>query len=554
MQTYENAVPKYAKRLSGNDYYWSLKSARPVPVRVISLGILNQESATFIQPRLGVAIMLDHLMRDWWQALCLKRGFTDQNVDDRAAVAHVLSPMTTVRCSVAQNVSNSDHVILFPNPGSSNSYLKRNLSQHHLDNEPSQHVRFSWVPPDDQDDTVSASGVFQSPWTSDNQSRVAIGCTVQAQWVPAQIHTDAYSFWQGWYPKNISFGEALPSAGHAVVNGSTAYNKRNAISIDNNWLSMLTPPIGKGQPGYQDWTPTTIEGILSSAHLTDGLFAGDDRAPVDAWKDEARTRTKLLMSIIGSVFNDGLARVGIEDAFDRTGPPSNWTPSVPMIADDSNNKTVQREKPARRPIPAADRTIDLQVNFSISGISYRLTLVQKLAMAVLLLHILIATVHVVWILWKQESSGCWDSIIELLVLAQNSRPAFSALRNTAAGVKHSRTFATQVMIRPTRISSDSEADHLEMVYGEEENHKQESEMSNLGRDQNVDVHTEGGRVSHPLTWPLRRHYSQVSTNGSLEQQASDAEIDLGTPLIGAAANAGLENPVDARVMVGRAYG
>lgn len=88
--------------LSGNNYYWAFHSAPPVPIRAISLGILGEDSVTFIQPSFRVAITLDYLMQQWWQALRLERGFIDLNVDDRSAVAAVPSPMTTVRFTTAE--------------------------------------------------------------------------------------------------------------------------------------------------------------------------------------------------------------------------------------------------------------------------------------------------------------------------------------------------------------------------------------------------------------------------------------------------------------------
>ncbi|KAL8968100.1 MAG: hypothetical protein Q9183_002625 [Haloplaca sp. 2 TL-2023] len=550
---YESVVPNYAKRLSGNHYYWPLNSAPPISTSIISLGILGSKSSTFIQPKIGVAVVLDRLMEGWWDKLQSERGFIEENVDDRAAVAHVLSAMTTVTCSMAHNLSRSDRTIAFPDTDSSDSSIDRSISQNLGNDEPSEHARFSWLPPIDGDDWTSTSAIFQSPWTSDNQSRLAVGCNVQAQWVPSQVLTDAYSFWQGWYPKNISFGEAIPSIGHAAIDESTAYSKRNAIAVDKDWLSMLTPPIGKGQPGYQDWAPTTIEGILGSVPLMDGLQAGDGRSLVDAWNEGPESRRKLLTSIIGSVFSDGLARVDIENVFDQAGSPSAWAPLDPVSPSTSHRPS---KGPFRRATADTNNMNEIRVDFSISGFSYRLTLVQKLAMVVLLVHILIATAHITWLLWKHESSSCWDSIIELLVLAQNSQPAFSALGNTAAGIKDSRNFATRVVIRATKSPGGTEADHLEMIYPAQADDNQDNEMINLESNQSYPgvPQPEGRRISHPSTWPLRRHHSQTSANESLDQQPVYIETDHGTPLIGKITATDLGAQSTEKVQVGRAYG
>ncbi|KAL8727297.1 MAG: hypothetical protein Q9181_005761 [Wetmoreana brouardii] len=551
-QTYKNAVPTYARELSGNNYYWSSDSSPPVRVRTISLGIYDSYEITLIQPHLGVAIILDQLMRDWWQALRSKRGLTDKNVEDRAAVARVLSAMTSVKCSAAQNISGFDQAILFPGTHDFKMPRKQNLSRQHF-NMNRLHM-FNYL---------GTGAVFQSPWTADNKSRVVVGCTVQAQWVPAQIHTDAYSFWQGWYPKNITWAEAHPSAGRSLFNGSSTSSDLEAIAVDEGWLAMLTPPIGAGGPGYQEWRPTTIEGILGNSHLTDGLFNSDSHSPAEIWDDEAHSRTGLLMSIIGSVLNDGLARAGVENAFarDGDGPPSDWTLVAFEKADDFEDALLHGREAFRWPRTVADNeSTEIGVEFSISELSYQLTLVQKLAMVVLFLHAFIALLQTMWMSWKRESSSCWDSIVEILVLAQNSRPT-PALQNTAAGIKHSRTFAKQMAIRLTNMYGDRQ-DHLELIYEEDARQTKGtqgairevligqkvvrgpqlpngSNLSAIALSLNVDPQAgHSRRVSHVHSWPACRLGSQSSPSESTEQildleleQMPDPESNPATPLI-----------------------
>ncbi|KAL8701124.1 MAG: hypothetical protein Q9201_005089 [Fulgogasparrea decipioides] len=387
------------------------------------------------------------------------------------------------------------------------------------------------------------------------KSRVVVGCTVQAQWVLAQIHTDAYSFWQGWYPKNITWAEAYPSAGRALFNGSSNSGHLEAIAVDEGWLAMLTPPIGAGGPGYQECRPTTIEGILGYSHLTDGLCSSDGHSPAESWDDDAHSRTGLLMSIIGSILNDGLARAGIENAFarDGDGPPSDWTLAGFEKADDFEDALLHGREAFRRPRAVAKfETTEVRVEFSISGLSYQLTLVQKLAMAVLLLHILIALLHTIWIFWKRELSSCWDSIVEILLLTQNSRPT-PVLQNTAAGIKYSRTFAKQVAIRPTNMYNDRQ-DHLEHP------RTSYSGLSDIAPSHNDDPQAgHSRRVSHIHTWPVRRLRSQLSPSESTErildlelEQMLEPESSPTTPLIDSVETP--ESHAAARVILGQAYG
>ncbi|KAL8922296.1 MAG: hypothetical protein Q9208_005266 [Pyrenodesmia sp. 3 TL-2023] len=445
----------------------------------------DHNPTAFVQPILSVSILLEQSMSVWWQALQAKGGYASYNVEDRAAKSYSFNPITSVRCSTGQNTSASDRAVSFPIPGSSGSYASQDLGGGALNREPSRHLQFRWVPLPGQGHRTSTGAVFESPWTPDNRSRIVVGCTVHSQWIPTEIHTDGYSFWQGWYPKDVRWGQAYPSSGRAFFNGSIAPDGMDAIAVNEDWLAMLTPPARRGQGARDDWEPTTIEAILDSTPLTDGLFESDGGTPTDVWQSEQRTSRQLLISIIGSVFNDGIARVGIEEAFDRRGPPSEWTPLARTQAIDTTTNS----------------TAEIQVEFFIGGLSYQLTIVQKLAAAVLLLHILIALVHSGWIiLGTGESSGCWDSVIELVVLAQNSRPASSALRNTAAGIKRSSTFAKKVTIRSTKAFS-AQPDHLELIYDEEEVSSDHGEGLELHEYSTVNAILQPKRIVHPSTWP-----------------------------------------------------
>lgn len=162
--------------------------------------------------------------------------------------------------------------------------------------------------------------------------------------------------------------------------------------------------------------------------------------------------------------------------------------------------------------------------FSFSGLAYQYGLAQKLAMIVLFLHIGVALLHTAWTAWQGKSSACWGSTTEIIVLAQNSKPAFQALKNTAAGVQYSSTFAKKVIVRPTKLFDVGEADHLEVLLLEEEA-KAENEMidislpkvgpsqSVVSSDVQVDTQSIGTAIIlRSSTWPTyRRHGHSPST-------------------------------------------
>jgi hypothetical protein len=75
-------------------------------------------------------------------------------------------------------------------------------------------------------------------------------------------------------------------------------------------------------------------------------------------------------------------------------------------------------------------------------------------------HLLLALGHTVYIvLAPDHSSSCWDSISELVVLAQQS-PRSGLLENTCAGVRRLQTFGHRVRV----VNSKEDVDSLELSF------------------------------------------------------------------------------------------
>ena len=562
--TFTHIVPPYAKDLSGNRYYWSIQSMQPVSAGTISLG-QPQGNSFVIQPHLSVSVLLDQLMQDWWNALLSRTRFSERNVDDRQAVSsNVLNPLVNVRCSPAELLLPSNHTVQFPTLESTQPSRTQDIAGYVTSDQPTDHLQFSWVPLPASYESVSTGAVLQSAWGLDNRSRLVVACSVQAQWVPAHLRTEAYTFWQGWYPKNITFEEAYPVKGGPLLSG-TKQSMRNAIAVDGSWLNTLTPPTPVEGPGYFNWGPSTVESILTSARLLEDL-GSDGRSLLDSWQPQGDTsRPDLLASVIGSVFADGLSRVNIEKMYETQGSPSQWTLADYGKKKDFENLLLQGKSALNNPNSGQNDVDEISLEFSISGLSYRHTLVQYLAMVVLFLHMAVAILHTVWTAGRGKSSACWDSITEILVLAQNSKPAHHALRNTAAGLQHSYTFAKKVTVQPTKLPNAREADHLELLFEEEEVHG-ESEMISMERP-NL-PHSQSARSSvvhmdeassglantlHPLTWPTYRQHGSAPSTWSSEQLNDAQPSTPNSPLL-APPNPDLYTPPRLRVKDDHAYG
>jgi len=104
--------------------------------------------------------------------------------------------------------------------------------------------------------------------------------------------------------------------------------------------------------------------------------------------------------------------------------------------------------PALETPPAASSFTTLRMNQTITGYGYKAsTVTDYLSLAVLFAHLLIALLHTTWTLYTRHSYACWDTITEMLVLAQQSDPAKTGLDNTCAGIQLGETFRKKVRIR-----------------------------------------------------------------------------------------------------------
>ena len=516
---YADYVLPYAAELSGNRYYWPIESMPPISTRTISLGgpqnTVYRYRPWMIQTHLAAAVVLDQLMKDWWNALLSDGAYSVPEIDDRrAASTHVYNPYVRVRCAPADVLSALNQTIRFPTFDDPPLLVAQNLSSDSFPNTPTNHLRFSWVPLSGLViDELTTGAILQSAWSADNQSRLVTGCSVSAQWVPASIRSDAYSFWQGWYPKAVWFGEGYPPNGGLLMN-ETSRSSRTAINTDQTWLDTLTPPTPVEGPGYHKWGPSTIESILGSVGITEG-FGNNITALAQSWRNhDNEDRSGLLAMVILSIFTDGLSRTGVNKLYESPVNRSQWKLLPYEKKDDFDRLILKGQRALKYP---KDNDMFL-VEFGISGLSYSLSLAQKLAMAVLFLHIAFALAHTLWTTLRGESSSCWDSTTEIMVLAQNSRPAMEALDNTAAGIQYSSTFSKKVIIRPTRPNDAQVADHLEFVImGEATKAEDElSAMSSSTPGPSVSAGTSVSQLqSRTSTWPLARRIGRnISTSSA----------------------------------------
>jgi hypothetical protein len=467
-------IPPYAADLAGSRFYWPVHSPESQIPPLYAVGnprLDNQPLQPYtwlVQAHAASATVLQHIAADWWEAVLSHLHINPLKIDDRNVKASVPSVISAVRCADAQNISASKNVVQFPTiEGRWDWAANAGFTVETLESSASNSLRFQWVHLPDEFGTASIGAVFETPWLSDNNSRVVVGCSAQTGWVPTDVFTDSYTFWSGWYPWGIQFGGRTP-AWTAVGGGQQLLPTNGRIALSDDWLELLTPPVPTSIAESQSGQASTIESILGDVGLADitepwnGTTLTEDWLNSDLMNNGGKTR--FLEAIICSILADGLSRYGSHRVFNTTGPNSAWPLAMYNPRPDFDKRILKGKMAFESPsVPSLDLTT-LQTRMQISGFSYQITLAGYLSMVVLLTHGAMALFHISWVLFHKQTSRSWNSIAELVALSQNSQPAFHSLGNTGGGIKYATTSARVAKVRVRPQPGNPHLDHIELVF------------------------------------------------------------------------------------------
>lgn len=384
----ENTLRQYAKNLAGSNFYWPVSSPSSQIPPLYALGNAKDGEnggTSLIQAHAASAVVFQKLATDWWQALKSRTSLPSDQVDDRVVSANFRNAISVVKCASPQELSASDTTVNFPSLNGRFDFAKSlPLTLDSLNRSAADHLRFQWVHLPAKFGAASIGGAFETSWNSNKTSRAVIACTVQAGWVPATVLIDKYTFWSGWYPWNIQYGERTPQW------SATEKNFTNGrISLGDDWLDLLTPQASA--PDNISWRPSTIESIFLNA----GLSSSSDTVTAD-WLDSdsgSQNELALVEAIVCSVIVDGLSRTSSYRAFNTSGSISAW-PLANYNPLPSFETQVLRNKPALEvPTIGPEMLTTIEARMKISGFSFQRSLLVYLAVAVLLAHTLMAVAH-----------------------------------------------------------------------------------------------------------------------------------------------------------------
>ena len=479
----------------------------PAPTLVLKGNYRNFacESAV-IGARLAEAMIMSQLQEDWYQEVMaipynpLTSTLSELKYYEWLQIqVNSRIPAVRVGCSPAQNLSASEANIQFPiipELGCWNTVGTYNYTE--MNQTTSSNIRTTWTKLPSSFGMASAGLIFEAPWDEASSTRTVLGCSVDARWtngtITSQNDIDSLQF-IGTTTQTTSWDASSGwSEFRPVANSSW-----DPITFDTTWLNLLTPRV----PSASNATAsiTTLDMILARSPILDNLPRSTNESTqpteVEVWNTADPTyplnRTVTLEWTLANLVADGLSRSGSARALNTAGSISNWTLLDYNKTASFHTELLSGGNPLAPPSPSSSPPyyVTERATITIGGLSYLASQpTDYLAIIVLLTHVLLAVAHTIFLVLTRESSSCWDSVSELLVLLHNSRPAPAALRNTGAGIRNLDTYGQVAVVRAVGSSYSSSSGsgtagimppRAEIIFKEEERRGIELERL-LGRD------------------------------------------------------------------------
>ena len=475
-----------------SDGWASYASRDPWGILPIMIGLGNDRNGAiggymptlFTQPNAYTAVMIQTLLRDWYSAAreASEKEETHSGPLQSArsfihapTLATTISryPITSVRCSLPQNLSASAETFQFHRfrPDGAmidmtawsvdNDTTSVNISN--LQRHPLSHVRTQWVDlPPDLFGPVSTGLLFEMPWTASRTSRVAVGCTAVAAWCTSELQfllegfenavISDWSFCSGRPTKNLSDDMDLDW---------TSYNRH--IALDHKWLDLLAPKAPTVPDSNGTWQPSTLDMVFEAAGYdmmmqelrsyphyigindTCGIGQLDPTmTDLELWNARVCNQQDKVVFIertVARLITDGLSRRLSCRAFDTLPNRRAWIVNGLPRNEDYNKKLldIQRRENAIE-MSADESRVVQEVKVYVYGLGYAAsTKTDSIAIGVVCAYVAVSLLHVLLSSLTRISSISWESPLELMLLALNS-PENTLLKATSAQIHRWKTY------------------------------------------------------------------------------------------------------------------
>ncbi|KAK6440931.1 hypothetical protein LTR95_002845 [Oleoguttula sp. CCFEE 5521] len=406
------------------------------------------------------------------------------------------SPVVKARCTQAQNLSMDAEQAAFrylyratdssaeftpPAPEAATTYSllwardvqMANIST--LDRSPSSRVRTQWLALQtafvgNAKTLFPLTGLLlEFPW--DGESRAAITCSVSAVWHNYTVVSERSTDYGAWVI-NLGTGNDYNS-----VHDYNDVQHNRPITLESSWLSLLTSkiPVSDADNGG-----TLLDSILDDTGYTNAIYdlrhkpqqmwdlatlrcvqrmMHSNWTDTELWNDIACGKgqnSNYMEFVLASLVADGLSRFGSHRVFDLAIDEREWRLHQPFIT--ASTLLLKQAESAKNSPPNG---VMQPLSIYVEGLAFSASsATDYLALVVAVSYILIAGLHVVWVLGPGNciSSAAWDTVTELLTLAIVSpAPISKSLANTAAGIHRFKTYGTIVKVRASSETADKQS-------------------------------------------------------------------------------------------------
>ncbi|UPX13774.1 uncharacterized protein EKO05_0004273 [Ascochyta rabiei] len=389
-------------------------------------------------------------------------------------------PAVRVVCSDRQSFAPGQRTLQFPvvpefggavrnnlifddqNPGEPRELRTVQLSDETLKNlNYTQHARVSAIDLSNVSWTTATTGIIIEHAWDDKTSHSVSSCVVDARWAKGAVsvglaqavQTEVYSVTRS--VKNSLVSSGSYRAFDMFNSNSGPRDSWRRINITDEWFNSINLPLSND---------TNIPYSLNTARPADSnasTVSASDMTTISALLALTASSTSSSPAIehtLASIFADALSRAGTWRMLNITLPVSNKTPHLTIhhmrIPDFRNQLLHSGEAYSDPSLSSPTSFTPFEVSQIITGYAFKTSSTTDiLALAVVILHLAIALAHTTFLLLRRRSSACWDSVPELLALAQQSRKSELALHNTATGIQCLDTFRQRTRIRVSEEDS-----------------------------------------------------------------------------------------------------
>ncbi|USP81540.1 hypothetical protein yc1106_08814 [Curvularia clavata] len=316
--------------------------------------------------------------------------------------------------------------------------------------------------------TATLGLIVKGPTVENNQQSLST-CVIDARWAKGSV---SVGLAQAVQPEIYSITNA-PKSPFISATSYRAYDMFRINSEDrDSWRRIRIT---------MDWFDAVNLKLGENIDAPSNVSKTDNRTLNNVSSAEGTTISSLVAlatsdSFLVPTVEHTLASV-FADAISRAGSWRVLNVSLPVQRKQFNPTSYHIRKPSYQSELLLDRQAyqnpstmstspftEFHVRQEITGYAFRVSATTDiLALGVLFLHLTMALAHMLFSIIRRRSSSCWDSVPELISLAQQSSPSKVALENTTTGIERMSTFKKRARIRV----SGSNSQHVELVFDED---------------------------------------------------------------------------------------